>query len=102
MLWKNEKWRRLLVVSIILTLPAPIIAQGAGDTGRDWYCSDPKAHTSDYKKHLKLHIDHEADRIAAKLNNIYTNQTFTSKEKQAKTVEILNRYLLQAKVGMGD
>jgi hypothetical protein len=102
MVGKNERWGRLLIITIMIILTAPLISLGAGDTGRDWYCSEPETHTGDYKKHLKLHIDHGADRIAAKLEKIFNNQSLTSKEKQAKTTEILNRYLLQAKAGMGD
>lgn len=99
---KNDRWVRLLIVSILIILAAPVFSFGVGDTGRDWYCSEPETHTDDYKQHLKLHIDHGADRIAAKLEKIFNNQSLTSKEKQVKTIEILNRYLVKAKAGMGD
>ena len=102
MIGKNERWCRVLIVTIMIVLTAPLLSLGAGDTGRDWYCSDPKAHTGDFKKHLKLHIDRGADRIAGKLEKIYNNQSLTSEEKQAQTIEILNKYLFQVKAGMGD
>ncbi len=102
MVGKNERWRRLLIISILITLTAPVFSLGASDTGLDWYCLEPETHTENYKKHLKLHITHGADRIAAKLEKIFNNQSLTSEEKRAKMIEILNRYLVQAKVGIGD
>lgn len=102
MVGKNGRWGRLLIISILITLTAPVFSLGASVTGHDWYCLEPEAHTENYKKHLKLHITHGADRIAAKLEKIFNNQSLTSKEKQVKTIEILNRYLVKAKAGMGD
>ncbi len=99
---KYKRWGRILIITIMMTLIAPLISLGAGDTGQDWYCSEPEAHTADYKKHLKLHIDSGAKIIADKLDKIYNSQSLTSEEKQAKTIEILNKYLLRAKAGMGD
>ncbi len=102
MVGKIERWGRVLVITILTTLAVPVISQGADDTGRDWYCSEPETHTGDYKKHLKLHINRGADRIAANLEKIFNNQSLTSEEKQAKTIETLNKYLLQVKAGLGD
>jgi len=102
MIGKYKGWVRVLILTIMTILTAPLILQGAGDTGRDWYCSEPEAHTGDYKEHLKLHIDRGANIIADKLEKIYNNKSLTSEEKQAKTIEILNKYLSQTKAGIGD
>lgn len=102
MIGKNERWGRVLIITVMAILAAPLISLGAGDLGRDWYCSEPEAHTSEYKKHVKRHIDRGANIIAEKLEKIYDDQSLTSEEKQAKTIEILNKYLLQAKAGRGD
>jgi len=102
MVEKNGRWGRVLIITIMIVLTAPLSSLGASDTVSDWYCSEPKAHTGDYKKHLKLHIDRGAKAIAGELEKIYNNQSLNTEEKQAKTVEILDKYLLQVKAGMGD
>jgi hypothetical protein len=102
MVEKSGRWRRILIIIFMTILATPLISQGAGNTGLDWYCSEPKAHTGDYKTHIRLHIDRGAKNIAAKLEKIYTNQSLSSEEKQDKTIEILNKYLVHIKAGMGD
>lgn len=102
MIGTYKGWVRVLIFTVMAALTAPLILQGAGDTGRDWQCSEAEVHTGDYKKHLKLHIDRGANIIADKLEKVYNNQSLTSEETQAKTIEILNKYLSQTKAGMGD
>lgn len=90
------------IVSAIMLCATPVLSSGAGDTGRDWYCSDPDAHTKAYQKHVKQHLDRGAVVIADKLEEIYSDQSLSKEEKRAKTLAVLNDHLATIKVGMGD
>lgn len=70
-------------------------------TGQDWYCSDPAAHKH-YAKHLKEHLHHSSDTIAAQLDAIYTDEALNSDERKKKVLLVLDRYLLKLKAGTGD
>lgn len=99
---KYKKSGRALIFTIIMIFMTPMMSWGSGDTGRDWYCSEPDEHTTEYKKHVQEHLDRGAEVIAEQLEKIYCNKSLTAKEKQDKTIEVLNTYLLKVKVGMGD
>lgn len=99
---KTEKWARVLIVMVLITFAVPVISIGAGDTGRDWYCSEPDHHTIAYQKHLKNHINRGAEAIANSLEKIYSDPSLTTEEKKAKTVAVLDKYLAKVKVGEGD
>lgn len=88
----------LLCAAIICM--SPMIAS-ASDEGHDWYCSDPAAHKQ-YEKHLKQHLNHSSEVIAAKLDKIYGNPELSQEEKKVKTLDVLDTYLLRMKAGMGD
>lgn len=93
----------IMVLSIVLSA-GPTISNAASDKnlGRDWYCSEPEEHTAEYQKHAQYHIEQGADAIAGDLEKLFSNQSLTADEKHKETVEILNRYLLKVKAGMGD
>ncbi len=93
--------RRILLVAFVMAFMSPMVVKG-GDTGKDWYCSEPEAHSQQYQKHVRLHIDHGAVFITEKLEKIFTDSTLTVEQKKTKTVGILNKYLSRAKAGMGD
>lgn len=101
---KIEKYGCFIIAICILSLTSPVISNAAGnkDLGKDWYCSDPEEHTADYQKHVKHHIDQGAEFIAGELEKIFANQSLTANDKHEKTVEVLNRYLLKVKSGIGD
>ena len=85
---------------MLLSLAAPITVYGT-DTGKDWYCSNPKEHAK-YEKHLQRHLDNSADVITEKLDKIYSNPALSNAEKKAKTLKILEKYLSKMKAGVGD
>ena len=100
MLKSAKKHRGILIAGIVIALVSPMVSSGE-DTGKDWYCSEPEAH-SQYQKHLKLHIDHGAEVITEKLENIFSDSSLTREQKKTKAVHVLNKYLSKAKAGLGD
>ena len=90
---------RMVFAATFLMLASPLMVSGA-ELGHDWYCPDHQGHIS-YVKHLQLHLDHESGVIADKLGEIYCNPSLTKEQKRAKTIDILNKYLSQEKVGSG-
>jgi hypothetical protein len=99
MLKRTEKFRRILIAAIVITLACPVLSIGS-DLGHDWYCPDPEAHQQ-YTKHLKLHLDRGAEAIAEMLDKIYNDPTLSTEEKHAKTLHILNKELSKPHVGPG-
>lgn len=97
-----KKSRRFLVIFFSVFVIAPLVSAGEADLDRDWYCSEPDAHTAQYESHLQKHIDHGAKEIATKLETVFSDQSLSKEEKLDKTVGILNRYLGRAKAGIGD
>lgn len=99
MLKRTEKYGRVLISAIVISLAAPVLSI-ASDLGSDWYCPDPAAH-AEYTKHLQLHLDHGVDAIATALDEIYSDSSLSSEQKHGKTLIILKRELSKVKVGPG-
>ncbi len=102
----SKQYKRILFTVSVIVFALPLLASGhdtVSNTGHDWYCPDPEAHAQ-YEKHRKLHVQHQADSVAAKLEKIYDDSTLTAEQKNAKTVAILNKHLfvVQSKLGVGD
>ena len=100
MLKRTHFFAVLFSLAIGMTFTTPIITNG-GETGKDWYCSDPKAHTQ-YEEHLRRHLDHSAEAITDTLDKIYSDPALTKEEKKAKTMAVLDKHLSKMKAGMGD
>lgn len=96
---RTETYRRILIAAIVIVLAAPMLSIGS-DLGHDWYCPDSAAHKQ-YTKHLKLHLDHGAEAIANKLDEVYSDPSLTTEQKHAKTLVILNQELSKVKTGPG-
>lgn len=90
----------LFSLTAVMTFTGPIISNG-GDSGKDWYCSDPEAHAQ-YEKHLKRHLDHSVEAITDTLDKIYSDPALTKEEKKKKTLAVLDKHLSKMKAGMGD
>jgi hypothetical protein len=99
MLKKTEKYGRILIATTVIALTHPLISTGQ-NTGHDWYCSDPAAHAQ-YEKHLKLHLENQAETIADELEEIFSNPSLTKEQKHSKTLTILNKLLEKPKPGPG-
>lgn len=92
---------RICLAAIIIAFATPLTSTAQDKTGQDWYCSDPEAHT-EYEAHLKKHIDHSAEAITERLDDIFNNSDLSREEKKAKTVDLLHRHLAKMKLGTGD
>lgn len=99
MLKRTVVTRRIIIAAALLTLASPLVSSGE-KLGQDWYCPDHEGHVG-YVKHLKLHLDHESEAIADMLGGIYCDPSLTKEQKRAKTIDILNKYLSQERVGPG-
>lgn len=100
MLKRTAKHGRFLTAALTTMLAFPLVASG-DDTGRDWYCSEPEEHAR-YEKHLKLHLDYEAEAITRMLEKIYSDSSLSTEQKKQKTLTIINEYLSKIKAGVGD
>lgn len=100
MLKSTVKNGRIFIAAFVAALTLPVMSNG-GEIGQDWYCSEPEAHVQ-YEKHLKTHLDHEAEAITNRLEKIFSDSSLTTEQRQAKTLNILNTYLSRIKAGMGD
>ncbi|MGB3211373.1 MAG: hypothetical protein WBB19_11770 [Desulforhopalus sp.] len=100
MLKRTVKYGGVLVAAFVTALVFPVLSSG-DDIGQDWYCSEPEAHAQ-YEKHLKTHLDHEADAITNRLEKIFSDSSLTAEQKHSKTLSVLNKYLSRIKAGVGD
>jgi hypothetical protein len=100
MLKRTVKYGQIFIATFVIALALPVISSG-DDTGRDWYCSEPEAHAL-YEKHLKTHLDNDAEVITNKLEKIFSDSSLTPELKHAKTHHILNKYLSKINAGIGD
>ena len=100
MLQRTHYFIALFSLSIVMTCTTPIITH-AGETGKDWYCSDHEGHAQ-YEKHLKQHLDNSAEAITDTLDKIYSDQTLSKEQKKEKTLAVLDKHLSKMKAGIGD
>ena len=100
MLKTTVKHGRVLSAILIAMFAFPFVSSG-DDTGRDWYCEEVEEHAR-YEKHLKLHLDNEAEAITMMLEKIYSDSSLSDAQKKEKTLDVLNDYLSKMKAGMGD
>ena len=99
MLKKTGKYRRIFIAATVIALTHPMISSGQ-TAGHDWYCTDPVAHAQ-YAKHLKIHLENQADTIANELTEIFENPSLSAEQKHSKTLAILNELLQKGKPGLG-
>lgn len=74
---------------------------GDDDPGKDWYCSEPEAHTAAYRKHLELHLGRGADAITDALDRIYSDITLSREEKKVQAIVVIRKHLARLRAGMG-
>lgn len=96
---KTVKYRKIIIAATVIALTHPMLSSGQ-NTGHDWYCSDPETHAQ-YEKHLKIHLDNQAETIANELEEIFSNPSLSEEQKHSKTLAILNKLLLKSKPGPG-
>lgn len=96
---RTGRYRQIFIAATIIALAHPILSYGQ-NTGHDWYCSDPEAHAQ-YEKHLKLHLENQAETIANNLEEIFSNPSLTKEQKHSRTLAILNKLLAKPKPGLG-
>lgn len=94
------KYQRIFIAAFVTALALPVMSSG-DDVGKDWYCSEPETHAK-YEKHLKKHLDHDANIIVNKLEKIFSDSSLTTEQKHSKTLSVLKKYLSRAKAGLGD
>jgi acetone carboxylase gamma subunit len=97
---KSSYLKSVCIVFAAIICMSPMLASASSE-GHDWYCSDADAHKQ-YEQHLKLHLNHSAEDMAEKLDQIYSNQELSQEEKKVKMLSVLDAYLLRMKAGMGD
>lgn len=97
----KEYSARICLAAIIIGFATPLTSTGNEASGQDWYCSNPKTHAT-YEVHLRKHIDHSAEAITERLDEIFNNGDLSREEKKAKTIDLLHKHLAKMELGTGD
>lgn len=100
MMREFKNFGRIVVVANILFFTVPIQSM-ASETGHDWYCPEPEAHEHS-AKHFKKYHSQDADKLANMIAGVYSDTSLNDGQKNAKTVEIVNKYIKQIHLGEGD
>lgn len=100
MMRKFKNYGRVVVAANILFFSVPILAL-ASETGHDWYCPEQDAHEQSASHYKKYHSQ-DADKLAGMITAVYKDPSLKDDQKEAKTVEIVNKYVRHIHLGEGD